>query len=318
MRSGYSGVGLFLPVAVAAAFSSLPSAVGAQGAARPGLETAYFEAAVKGVVAGTYPRLLVGGEPTADVQDGQMGEGDVEPGPVRYTEILAEVPAGDLPALIRGWLDGSQLHLDGRVVLLGPDLRPQLQRDFSQALITEVAFPALDAGRTGPIFPRLKLLPLQSELASPMPATKASGHRAPESVQFSVQLDGLDQRWVRGVEPFSIGLRSGQKGQGTPRLAASRLTLTVSANGAAELDQWHRSFVLQGNHAPNAERSLALRILTANGSPALVLNGQGVGILSLRRGVASSTREPGSSPREHMAGALYQADLYVERWQLAP
>lgn len=239
-----------------------------------------------------------------------MGDGDLEPGPVRYTEILAEVPAGDLQALIRGWLDGSQPHLDGRIILLGADLRPQAQREFSQALIAEVAFPALDASRPGPIYPRLKLLPLQTQLGPPTPFNKGAV-RGQEPVHFSVQLDGLDPRSVVGVEPFSIGLRSGPKERGTPQLAGSRLTLTISANGAAELDQWHRSFLLQGNHTPKEERSLVLRILNANMSSALALQGQGVGILSLRRG-------PAASASGRIAGPLYQADLYVERWQLVP
>lgn len=276
-------------VGLVAALWSVPSEAQVNRA-----EPTYLEVAGTGGLISISPRSLLGGEPVADlvVADDEAGNLDLRPGTVKYTEIVAEVMPGEITPLLRGWLDGSRPRVDGRFVVIDATGRAAMQRGFSQALITEVAVPALDARRPEPIYLKLKLAPAQTSLESPGNGGPGGSRRNQPPAGFSLQLDGLDPRWVSRIEAFTIGIKAG-----------TRLTVNITPAGAAQLTSWHDSFVLRPNGAPIQERFLSLRLLGSDGAPAITLVGQGVGILALRRAMSD-------------AGPVFQTDLYVERWEL--
>jgi hypothetical protein len=304
MRSARSRVGFVFPVGLAAVLSSLPPSVEAQRAGA--YEVSYLELAGAGGLSSFHPRRLLGGEPEAELMEGgEPGNPDLRPGPVRYTPIVAEVLPSELAGLARGWLDGSKPRLDGRFMVLGADGSPQMQRGFTQALITELGFPALDARQPGQIYLRLTLVPpeTRSEPGAASPSGGYRGNKTAVSVGFSLQLDGLDPRWVSRIEPFTIAASGRNQEQAGPIHAATRLTVTIAPAGAAQLTSWLESFVVMGNHQQGAERSLVLRILNPDMTSALTLGGHGVGILALRRVPSDQSSQ-------------FQVDLYVERWEV--
>lgn len=281
-----------MPLLLVAFFSSLPTVAGAQVTSR-GAEPTHLEVAGAGGLISVTPRSLFGGEPVAElVVDSESGVLDLQPGPVKYTEIVAEVVPAEVTALLRGWLDGTRPRVDGHFVVADATGRPQMQRGFTDALITELAVPALDARRLEPIYFKLRMTPAQTHLESPKGGVSGPSKTQPAAA-FSLQLDGLDQRWVSRIEPFSIGIKAG-----------SRVTVTLAPAGAAQLTPWHDGFVLRPSGGPLQERSMTLRLLRSDGTAAFTLVGQGVGILALRR-----------APPSDM-GPVFQADLYVERWEL--
>jgi hypothetical protein len=300
MRSARSRVGLVLPLGLTALLSSLPSSLGAQ---RPGgYEVTYLELAGAGGLTSISARRLLGGEPEADlIQGGDPGNLDLRPGPVRYTPIVAEVLPGEVGGLVRGWLDGSKPRLDGRFTVAGADGSHRTQRGFTQALIGELGFPALDARQREPIYLRLTLIPSDTRPEQSNGAYR--GNKTEGSVGFSLLLDGLDPRWVSRIEPFAITVGGQNTQQAGPTHNATRLTVTIAPAGAAQLTPWLESFVVMGNHQQNEERSLVLKLLKPDMTPGLTLGGHGVGILALRR-----------VPQD--SGSLFQVDLYVERWEV--
>lgn len=272
---------------------------------------AYLEVSGTGGLVSIGPRSLVGGEPVADllVRPKQDGGFDAQPGPVRYSEVVAEVLPAEITTLLRGWLDGSRPRVDGRFVLIDSRGHPLMQRGFSQALITEVTVPALDARRSEPLYLRLRLAPSRTMLQPPggVSATPAA---TPYPVAVRLQLDGLDPGSVQGVEEFTIAMTEGKR-EGVDRFehtpaatTPSRVSVTVTPAGAAQLTPWHDGFVLAGDNGQSQERSLTFTILSREGRPVLTLLGQGVGILALRRVTKSLEQE------------AFQADLYVERWAI--
>jgi hypothetical protein len=269
---------------------------------RPRGDAAYLEVAGAGGLTVVRARSLLGGEPVAELmQGGDLGPGDMRPGPVRYAEILAEAVPGDAAGLLRGWMDGTRLTVDGRYVILGADGRPLMERGFEQTRIIEVSLPALEARSADAIAVQLRMAPERTFPMSGKGGGPAAGTMLRDAIAFSLQLDGLDAREVMAIAPFGL-VRRPAPGSGGP--VGSRLTVTLTPAGATQLTSWHEDFVVRGRNEPGMERSLALRLIGRDGLPVLTLGGTGVGILAVRRMPAGGY------------GPTFQADLYVEQWQV--
>src|SRR3954471_19379498 len=107
---------------------------------------------------------VAGGEGFADVIATTAPSGVVEkkPGPVRYAPIVLEVDASlasDFYDSITGFLDGTQKPKSGVVRLLDYGLREQSRLEWTDGLITEVGFPAADAGSKDAATLRVTLQP---------------------------------------------------------------------------------------------------------------------------------------------------------------
>ena len=85
-----------------------------------------------------------------------------KPGPVRYAPIVLEVDASlasDFYDWMTGFLDGNQKPKGGVIRLLDYGLREQSRLEWTDGLITEVAFPAADAGSKDAATLRVTLQP---------------------------------------------------------------------------------------------------------------------------------------------------------------
>lgn len=249
-----------------------------------------------------------GGDPVADPVEQLGATGvDLRPGPVRYTDIVASARVTQLGAFLSQWVAGQVGALDGRMIGYSFG-KPEYQKVFTQARLTELGIPGLDGAAKDVGYLRLHLVPagMRVEAVPPgTPTAKALGAKVKrwQVNQFRVDIPGLPTSRVRAVAPFTLTMKPGRN-----YLGGTRLSITFASVDVMPWAEWADEFLVQGTGAP--ERTVELKLLEPDMKDVLLtLKGSGVGILSL----APVTQEPNS---EKMP--LHRAELYVERWQLVP
>ena len=259
-----------------------------------------------GVVQGRL-KSAAGGDAVAEPIE-QLGANgvDLRPGPVRYTDIVATAPVTQFTALLNQWASGQLGTLDGRLVGYdGP--KPEYQKVFTQARLTELAIPGLNGAGKDVGYLQLRLAPTSTRLEAPRPDTPSpsygKGNASWHVNYFSVDIPGLPTRRVADVAPFSLALKPGRN-----YLGGTRLSMTFASVDLLPWAEWADEFLAKGTGAP--EKTIEIKLLYPNyKDPLLILKGSGVGILSL---IPVPQEPDGTKVPRH------RAELYVERWQLVP
>src|SRR5687768_10058081 len=120
--------------------------IGAQGTKRPTVSANYM-LEIDGV--GTaMVTSVAGGYLMGDVVTTPSGPGappQKQIGSVRVVPVTVDVAPGELSAWIAQSLSGNAQPVSGRIVEMDYNYTIMIERQFHDALLTEVAFPALDA-----------------------------------------------------------------------------------------------------------------------------------------------------------------------------
>ena len=195
------------------------------------------------------------------------------------------------------------------------------ERGFVGALISETAFPSLDAAAKTPGYLGLRLTP-RSVLPGTNPNVKLNmGPGLKQKLwltsNFRLDVDGLNASKVSRVAPFVVRrdievVTSG----GTTTLQAGRvdfpsLRISLSMSGADSWFDWYEDFVLNGNNGPNAERSGSITLLGPNLADELFrVDLNGLGIFRL------TTDKDEDAPQDQIPRLT--AHLYCEQMTLVP
>jgi hypothetical protein len=195
------------------------------------------------------------------------------------------------------------------------------ERGFVAALISETAFPSLDAAAKTPGYLGLRLTP-RSVLPGINPNVKLNmGPGVKQKLwltsNFRLDVDGLDASKVSRIAPFVVRrevevVSSG----GTTTLQAGRvdfpsLRITLSMSGADSWFDWFDDFVLNGNNGPAAERSGSISLLAPNLADELArVDLHGLGIFRL------TTDKDDDAPQDQIPRLT--AHLYCEQMTLVP
>ena len=210
---------------------------------------------------------------------------------------------------------------DGAV--LGCDLAYMVrsERAFVAALISETAFPPLDAAVQATGYLGVRLTP-RSVLPTNDPNVKLTvGSGIKQKLwltsNFRLDIDGMNTSKVSRIAPFVVRrpietITSG----GTTTLQAGKvdfppLRITLSMVGADSWFDWYQDFVLNGNNGPAAERNGSISLL----APSLVdelarVDLKGLGIYRL------TTDKDEDAPQDQITRLT--AHLYCEQMTLVP
>jgi hypothetical protein len=283
----------------------------------------YLELGLAGGTAGTYVHQVEGGDAVADVftDEKSLGAG-LFPRHVinvKLTDIVAEVRPGDFTALIGDFLQEKYPQVDGRLVGIDYTLKPASQVGFSHARLTGVDLPALDASSLDAGYLTIHLTPESAQDQQPgtAPTSTSTTLKAQQLLikNFSLTVSGLDTKRVTRIEPLSISTKLTPDQLGTVRetttlpgkLGWGFLTVTFGAADAPSWIAWRDDFLIKGNNANTAEKSLVLTLLAPDLTTRLLeLNGSGVGLVTVRR---LPTTAADAAPK-------YRAQLYVEQWSV--
>jgi hypothetical protein len=207
---------------------------------------------------------------------------------------------------------------DGSITAADFNLEARQERQFFNALITEVGIPACDGSSKEPAYLTIKFAPEYTR------TRKASGKvQSPLSTNqkmwlpsnFRLEIDGLDCTKVNKVDAFTIKQTVATDDVGDQRdpnrepsgVEFPNLRVTFASSSGQTWADWYDDFVIKGNAFDSQEKSGRLLFLTPNLQGALAeITFFNMGIYALQDGVFDPVDEP---------SARMRAELYVERME---
>ena len=150
----------------------------------------------------------------------------------------------------------------GAVVYLDASSREVCRLSFSNALITEVGFPALEAGQNEPAIMtvRLTCASTRRHRDSAGRTYNLNPNRGPSWLvsSFRLNLDGLGETTSRTVRIEELIVRGPNPGS----LAVPDLVITFPASSGQPMEAWLEDFVIKGNNGDAQKKSGTLEWLS--------------------------------------------------------
>jgi phage tail-like protein len=242
-------------------------------------------------------------------------------GPLRYSPLAMQFGmsmTNDLYDWINASWSDSASRKSGAVI--AADFRgvPVSQREFFNALITEVAFPKLDGSSKEPAYLTLRCAPeyTRTGKASGAVSPVVKNQKASLVSNFRLTIDRLDCTKVHSIDPFTVkrmvaadaigDTRDFQKQPG--RLEFPNLTITLAESSAQSWFDWFDDFVIKGNCDDSKEKKGSIACLAPNMADELLrIDLFNVGIFALA---------PDKPDASADTVATVTAQLYCERMEL--
>lgn len=189
------------------------------------------------------------------------------------------------------------------------------ERRFTNALVTEVGFPALDAASKDPVSLTVKISPetIHRVKAGGTLPKSSPNVKQPLLSNFKLLIDGLDCKKVTRIEAFAVKLAVQKVIITEPRPSALEplfleipdLKITLLESGAQTWFDWFEDFVVNGKNADPRERNGTLSLLTPDLKTALAtISFSHLGIFEL---------EPTDDPTSKDTIRKVTAQLYCEQ-----
>jgi phage tail-like protein len=232
-----------------------------------------------------------GGHATSDVVVEKVGADHLQRkhiAGVKYEEITVSCGTG-MSQKFYQWVKDSFDHKysrkNGAVIAADYDYKEHSRLSFFNALISEIGFPALDAGSKDPCKMSIKLKPEYTRQATGASGSIAGGKYKNDQVvqkkwlpsNFRLKIDGLDCTRVNKIEALTVKQKTVENAVGELRdyecepayLEIPNLVVTLAESHAAEFYKWHDDFVIKGNNGDAAEKGGTLEFLAPNMSDVL-------------------------------------------------
>ncbi len=258
-----------------------------------------YALALDGVVSG-WIQSADGGNARADVVTegpGQTFFAKKHIGQLKYEPIVVEFGAGMGKGFydwVRASLNMNYQRKNGAIIAADYELKEKTHMDFFNALITEVAFPALDAASKDTAHLTVKLAPEYTRMAkgsgAAVPVDKASQQKIFTPKNFRLKILNLEQACARvnRIEALTIKQKTVESAIGDARdyqkepgkLEFPNLVFTLPEADAGPFYAWYEDFVLKGNNADQLERPGVLELLAADQTVLFTLTFYNLGIFN--------------------------------------
>jgi phage tail-like protein len=267
-------------------------------------------------------RDVGGGGIKADViefQSGTSGDMFKNLGAVHYEDLTLQT-AFSLGKPLYDWIAASwnknYTRKNGAIVAADFNYERKTRRQFTEALITEVSFPALDAASKDAGALTVTITPEQTQTkgdSGKLQAPTNAKQKQWTPANFRLELDGLDCSRVSKIDAFAVKQKIIEVQTGEDRIPHTEpgklefpnLTVTFAASSGQSWTSWFEDFVIKGNAGPDKEKTGKIVFLAPNMTDVLAeVHLFGVGIFKLDDGVFDPVNEP---------SAMMRAHLYVER-----
>jgi phage tail-like protein len=251
---------------------------GAAGAGARSFTSGKFAIELDGKIAG-WLISAEGGHAVGDVVTEKIGPDHIQRkhiGAVKYEDITISCGSATSRAL-EGWVKSVlqrdvQRH-DGAIVSVDQQLREVGRLTFSNAVITEIGFPALDAGSKDAAKLTVKFAPEMTRRNAGSGKTLAAPgvEKRWTSRDFKLEIDGLDCTHVNKIEALTVKQKVTENAvaeQGDSLDVAAveipNLVITLSESTADSFYDWHEDFLIRGNNGQEQEKGGQLTWLQAN------------------------------------------------------
>ncbi|HYF92750.1 MAG TPA: phage tail protein [Symbiobacteriaceae bacterium] len=299
--------------------------MGATPADRRGYVGGRFALELDGVVVG-WLFSADGGYATSEVVTEWFGPGMAKKhlAGVKYEDITITAGAGMSKAFydwISSTLAGSYPRKNGAIIAVSFDSKETSRLEFSNALITEIGMPALDAASKDAAKMTIKFTPERTRLR------KSAGERVKLPGDFSKQktwlpsnfrlrIDGLEQATsrVNKIEAITIKQKVIENAVGFARdyekepasVEIPNLVITFPESHADSFYDWHQDFVISGNNGEGKEKSGTLEYLSPDLKEVLFrLEFHNLGIFKL----APDKVESGAEQIRRVKAEMYCEDM---------
>jgi phage tail-like protein len=199
------------------------------------------------------------------------------------------------------WIQASVDHQykrinNGALIAADYNFKETSRLNFFNALISEVGFPALDAGSKDAAKMSIKFTPEYTRAVRKQggqvqgPLGKGEQKKW-TAANFKLEIDGCPTacKWVNKIEALTIKQKVVKSQVGEQRdyqiecahVEYPNLVLTVSESHADEFYNWHEDFVIKGNCTQDKERGGQLQFLSSDLKPLFTLTFSNLGIFSL-------------------------------------
>jgi hypothetical protein len=245
---------------------------------------------LNGKIVGTV-KSVDGGTPYADViveEPGPDGIARKHLGGVKYNEFTVKLGMG-MSKPVYDWISSFMQQKDppvsGAFIATDSDLNQQRRTDFSNALITEVGFPASDVASKAPGYLTLKFAPESTTVNSAK--GKLNGRPSNQKLwlpsNFRLSIGDIDLSSVSRVEGYPVKWELSAEGVREPgKLEVPSLKITMPESDSKPLHDWFDDFVIKGNNVEADELIGLLDWRTPDLSKSLVsLNIRQIGINAL-------------------------------------
>lgn len=267
---------------------------------------------------------VAGGSPIAEVVSEKLGADHVAKkhiGAVKYEDITVHVGTGMSQGFYQ-WITDTLAHKvsrkSGATIALDYNSRELSRTTFSNALLTEVEIPGLDAASKDAGKLSVTFTPEFTRLARAATQGKAvSSHEDMAKTKkwmvanFRLKIDGLDAAmpYVVKVDPFKMKMKTSAQAVGEFRdyqvepttLEYSSLVVTLPENRADVFYKWHDDFLIKGNSADDKEKGGTLELLSPNLQTVyFTISFKHLGIFRIEADKADSNSETARKVRVHM------------------
>lgn len=258
-----------------------PSAEAGQGVQARAYVAGRYMMVLDGVQCG-FVKSIDGGNITADVVTEPAAAGpfaNKRLGTVRVEpfRIGADFSMnGKLFSWLAGAAAGGGKRQDGVIIACDYDYNAKSQREFSEALITEIGFPACDAASKEAGVLTVAFQPQTMRVGKGSGKVSFAAKNAAQRLwlpsNFRLEIDGLDCtkvntidafRWKQGLQADELGnARDMSKEPGM--VEVPNLNVTFPEVSAQTWTAWHEDFVIKGNNDDGQEKGGRLVFLSPN------------------------------------------------------
>ena len=242
-------------------------------------------------------------------------------GNVKYEEISFRCGAG-MSKTFFDWLqesfNGRHTRKSGAIIACDFNYKEKARRTFTEALISEVGFPALDAASKDAGKMTVKIQPefVKSQVA-PGPRLDPSRVKPAEKIDwdtssFRFTVDGLEKACASIARVGRVKVKFPWLDHGDPagakeptKIEFPDLKFTLPEVTAKPFYDWYEDFVIKGNNGQEMEKTGSLEYVTSAGI--LRLDFRGLGIIA----VTPEDDEPGNGIKK------VKVELYVEEMRFS-
>jgi phage tail-like protein len=284
-----------------------------------------FGIEIDGVFAG-WVQSVEGGHATSDVVNEKVGADHVvhkHIAGVKYEDIKVDFGTGMSKGFyqwIKDSFDHKYTRKNGAIISADFNYKELSRLTFTNALITEIGLPALDASSKDAAKMTLKFSPeVTRETRGGGAAVKYTADKGVQKkwlpANFRLKLDGLDKATsnVTKISALTVKQKVVEHAVGELRdyekepasIDFPNLQISLAEASANDLYSWHEDFVIKGNNTQDKEKGGTLEYLTPDLKTVIfTLTFQGLGIYKLR----PEKVEAGSETIRRV-----KAEMYVEQ-----
>jgi hypothetical protein len=243
-------------------------------------------------------------------------------GAPKYEEFMLQF-GFSMSRAIYDWIaaswKGDSSRKSGAIVACDYQYVVKSEREFLNALLTEVTIPAMDGASKDACYLTIRVKP-ESVRSKKGSGQKIGQVAKPEQKvwlpsNFRLEISGLDCKFVTKIDSFTVkqtfasGIGVGRDFEVQPgKLEFPNLSITLSEAHAQSWIDWHNDFVIRGKNSEENEKSGSLIFLSPDVSTELGrVNFHNLGIFRLSSESAQADQI-----------ASVTAELYCDRMEFQP